>query len=110
MGVPEPPCWAGGMSPGVPSSPQARMSPLWPPAAAGCADAQQITPALTLWCRGALSQQAPGWYLCPAGRAVPLSTHLLLPSTGSSAALSMTLWLKLAGLTRGQQRTSRRLS
>lgn len=59
MGVPEPPCWAGGMSPGVPSSPQARMSPPWPPAAAGCADAQQITLALTLRCRGALSQQPP---------------------------------------------------
>lgn len=100
MGVLKPPTGAGSMSPGVLSPPQARLSPVWPPAAA-----QQLT-----WhCSsraGGITPAAPPLAPVPSGVCPSPPASL----AGSSAAPSTTLWRKLAGLTRGRWRTNRRLS
>lgn len=106
MGVPEPLCRVGRMSPGVLSPPQGQAVPCLTASSCQLCWCPADNPGTAVLVQGAVIPAPP-----PAGISARLvSTRLLLPSAGSSAALSTTSWPKLAGLTRGQQRTSRRPS
>lgn len=101
MGVPEPPCWAKAC-PQDHCKPSVRLFQLcW------CLAGDPGTAPLE---QQVLSQQPPWLASVPCWPCCAPLDLQPLPLAGSFVALSMTSWAKLGGLTRGQQRTNRRLS